>query len=166
MKNITLLATLVIIAFVNKINAQSTAIATATATIVNPISISKNLDINFGNIATNGSASTVVMDTNGVRTAGTGVTIPAGSVSQAAKFEVTGEGGYTYDLTMPETITISNSDLIPASMIVNSFTNNSNKQLVNGTEVFNVGATLNIKESQPVGTYTNPTGFNVSVNYN
>jgi hypothetical protein len=166
MKNITLLAILAFAVFSIDATAQSTANATATATIVNPISIAKDVDMNFGNIASNGSVGTVVMGTDGARVAGAGVTIPAGSLSTAAKFTVTGEGAYTYDLTLPSTITISNSDLIPADMVVNGFTSNSTKKLTGGTEVFFVGATLNLGASQAAGIYTNSTGFNVTVNYN
>jgi hypothetical protein len=166
MKNITLLAILAFAVFSINATAQSTATATATATIVKPISIGKNVDMNFGNIASNGSVGTVVMGTDGARIAGAGVTIPAGSLSTAAKFTVTGEGAYTYDLTLPSTITISNSDLIPADMVVNGFTSNSTKKLTGGTEVFFVGATLNLGASQAAGIYTNSTGFDVTVNYN
>lgn len=166
MKNITLLAILAFSAVSINATAQSTATATATATIVKPISIAKDADLNFGNIASNGTAGTVILGTDGARVAGDGVTIPAGSIATAAKFIVSGEGTYTYDLTMPTAITISNSDSTPASMVVNGFTNSSTKTLSAGTESFFVGATLNLGVSQPAGIYTNPTGFNVTVNYN
>jgi hypothetical protein len=167
MKNITLLAILAFAVFSINATAQSTATATATATIVKPISIGKNVDMNFGNIASNGSVGTVVMGTDGARIAGAGVTLPATTgTTTAAKFTVTGEGAYTYDLTLPSTITISNTDATPASMVVNGFTSNSTKKLSGGTEVFFVGATLNLGASQAAGIYTNSTGFDVIVNYN
>jgi len=166
MKKITLLAIFAIAAFSNNANAQATANATATATIVTPISISKSSDMNFGNIATNGSAGKVVMDEGAVRTAGTGVTLPAGSTPTAATFTVNGEGSYTYVLTLPTSITLSNTDTTPATMIVDQFTSIVDKQLANGTQSFGVGATLNLNASQPAGIYTNRTGFDVTVNYN
>jgi hypothetical protein len=167
MKNITLLAVLAFAVFSINATAQSTANATATATIVKPISIAKNVDMNFGNIASDGTASTVLMGTDGVRVAGAGVTLPSTTgTTTAAKFTVTGEGAYTYDLTLPSTITISNTDATPASMVVNGFTSNSTKKLSGGTEVFFVGATLNLGASQAAGIYTNSTGFDVIVNYN
>jgi hypothetical protein len=166
MKRITLIAILAVAAVANHATAQSTATATATATIVKPIGINKNVDMDFGNIASNGAIGSVVMGTDGARTAGAGVTIPAGSTSTAAKFTVSGEGAYTYDLTMPGTITISNSDTTTATMTVSGFTNNATNQLTGGIEVFYVGATLNLGASQPAGIYTNSTGFEVLVNYN
>jgi hypothetical protein len=51
-------------------------------------------------------------------------------------------------------------------MDVNGFTSNSNNKLTGGTEVFFVGATLNLGISQAAGTYTGSTGFDVIVNYN
>ena len=169
MKKITLLAILAIAAFSNNANAQSTASATATATIVTPIAITRTLDMNFGNIATNGTVGTVVLAPDNVRSLTGGVTLPAtkGTV-EAAKFTVTGEGAYTYALTLPadDTITITNASAVGKDMKVSTFTSNSTKTLTAGTETFSVGATLNLNASQPAGLYTNSTGFNVIVNYN
>ena len=168
MKKITVLAILAIAAFSNNANAQSTANATASATIVTPIAISKALDMNFGNIATNSAVGTVVLTPANARTKSGGVTLPAitGAVA-AAKFTVTGEGTYTYGLTLPadNTITITNGTAAK-DMKISTFTSNSTKKLTAGTETFGVGATLNLNASQPAGVYTNATGFNVMVNYN
>jgi hypothetical protein len=79
MKNITLLAMLAFAVFSINATAQSTANATATPTIVKPISIAKNVDMNFGNIASDGTASTVVMRIYDARVAVARVTISAGS---------------------------------------------------------------------------------------
>lgn len=169
MKKITLLAILAIAAFSNKVNAQATATATATATIVTPIAISKSVDMNFGNIATNTSDGTVMLPPAGDRIVTGGVTLPAinGTVN-AAKFTVTGEGAYTYALTLPkdDTIVITNASASGKDMKISAFTSDSKGKLVSGTETFNVGATLNLNASQPAGVYTNATGFNVTVNYN
>ena len=83
--------------------AQSTATATATAIIVSPISLTKNVDMNFGNVAVQTAAGgTVVLATDGSRTKTGGVTLPnvAGSPA-AASFTVDGQGAYTYAITLP-----------------------------------------------------------------
>src|ERR1700761_3318149 len=102
--------------------AQATATATATATIVTPISISKTVDMNFGNVAVSASiAGTVVLTPAGVRSATGCVTLPttAGTVS-AATFTVSGNGNYTYSITLPSTdLTISSG---ANNMTVNTFT--------------------------------------------
>src|SRR5258707_15610441 len=100
--------TLVITAFALLVSAsgsfaQSTATATATATIVTPISITKTVDMNFGNVAVQASTGgTVVLAPAGTRTTTGGVTLPvtAGTVT-AASFTVNGQGAYTYAITLP-----------------------------------------------------------------
>jgi hypothetical protein len=81
MKNKTklALAVLALTAFSTSSFAQASATATATATIVTPISITKTVDMNFGNVA--------------VQTGTGGVTLPAvpGTVT-AASFTVNGQG--------------------------------------------------------------------------
>src|SRR5476651_2008266 len=69
-----------IIAFSTSSFAQATATASATATIITPISIVKNVDMNFGNVAVSASlAGTVVLNPAGTRTTGGagGVTLPS-----------------------------------------------------------------------------------------
>jgi hypothetical protein len=149
--------------------AQATASATASATIVAPIGITKTVDMNFGNVAVSSSSGTVVLATDGSRSATGGVTLPAtsGTVT-AASFDVTGEGTYTYAITLPSTdytITrVSGSE----TMTVNTFVSNPSGTgaLTAGAQTLTVGATLNVAGSQVAGTYTNATGFDVTVNYN
>src|ERR1700750_3473097 len=93
------------------VHAQATATATATATIVTPITITKTVDMNFGNVAVSASlAGTAVMTPGGVRSTGGagGVTLPSttGTVT-AASFNVAGQASYTYAITLPTTATIS-----------------------------------------------------------
>src|SRR5882762_9744039 len=74
--------------------AQSTASATATATIVTPIGITKTVDMNFGNVAVQTSTGgTVVLTPTSTRSAFSGVTLPttAGTVT-AASFDIAGQG--------------------------------------------------------------------------
>ncbi|PSL34709.1 DUF4402 domain-containing protein [Chitinophaga ginsengisoli] len=149
--------------------AQETASATATATIVTPISIVKNIDMNFGNVAVQSTtAGTVVLTPAGVRSATGGVTLPntAGTVA-AAKFTVSGTSGYTYNITLPSTaLTITSGS---NTMTVTTFTSSpsgTSGTLTGGSEVLNIGATLNVSAGQPAGTYVSGTPFDVTVNYN
>lgn len=146
--------------------AQATASANASATIVTPISISKNTDMNFGNVATNGAVGTVVLSPAGGRTHTGGVTLPAatGTVT-AASFTVQGSGSYTYAITLPSSVIItSGSD----QMTVNTFTSTpaSTGTLSSGSQTITIGATLNLIASQAEGSYTSATPFPVTVNYN
>ena len=167
MKKIYLLALAVIGFSANSFAQSNVAATTASATIVAPISINKVTDMNFGNVAVqNATAGTVILAPAGTRTKTGGVSLPAtlGTVT-AASFTVTGEGIYTYAITLPtvDVTLISGGN----SMIVNTFTSlpSATGALTGGTQTLNVGATLNVSAAQAAGVYLSPS-FNVTVNYN
>ena len=148
--------------------AQSTATATATATIITPISIAKNTDMSFGNIAVQtATGGTVVLAPAGTRTSTSGVTLPAttGTVT-AASFTVNGNGTSTYAITLPTTVTLTHSGGVQ-TMAASSFTSNPSGTgaLSAGTQNIAVGATLTVAAAQLAGVYTSG-NFNVTVNYN
>lgn len=152
----------------SSVSAQATASATATATIVTPISITKQVDMNFGNVAVQSTTGgTVVLATDNSRTQTGGVTLPVvnGTVTAAA-FKVEGEGNYTYSITLPSAaLTITDGS---NNMTVSDFVSDPSGtgQLVTGTQTINVGATLNVSAAQASGTYVSATPFDVTVNYN
>ncbi len=166
MKKLLTLA-LVIIGFSVNSFAQVSATATASATIVTPITIANTGNMNFGNVATSATAGTVVLTPAGTRSKTGGVTLPVtGGTISAAHFNVTGTTGYTYAITLPTT------DITAAfgafSMIINAFTSNPSATgvLAAGAQTINVGATLNVGINQAAGLYTTATPFQVTVNYN
>jgi hypothetical protein len=148
--------------------AQETASATATAAVIAPISITKDVDMNFGNVAVQSTTGgTVVLTPEGTRTKTGGVTLPTttGTVT-AASFTIGGTGNYTYAITLPSTaLTITSG---ANTMTVTAFTStpSGTGQLTAGTQTLNVGATLNVSAAQPAGTYVSGTPFDVTVNYN
>lgn len=171
-KNFTLTFLIVaaLIGFSMSTSAQATGSATATGTIVTPISIVKVDDMNFGNVAVSATtAGTVVMTPAGGTSTTGGVTLPAtaGTVS-AASFTVSGEGTYTYAITLPATDYTITHTIDASTMAVNTFTSTptGTGALTAGSQTLNVGATLNVDAGQSAGTYTNATGFDVTVNYN
>jgi hypothetical protein len=146
----SLLAAALLITTAYGATAQSTANATATATILTAISITKTVDMNFGNISVQAATGgTVILSTAGVRSTTGGVTLPAtGGTVTAASFTIGGEGAYTYSVT--------------------AFLSNPSGTgtLTGGAQTLTVGATLTISAAQATGLYTSETGFNVTVNYN
>lgn len=155
-------------AFAFNSNAQSTATATATATVIAPISIAKNADMSFGNIAVQaGTGGTVILATAGTRTSTAGVTLPSttGTVT-AASFTVTGSGSLSYAITLPASVTLTHSGGVE-TMSAGSFTSNPSATgtLSSGTQNIAVGATLTVTAGQLAGVYTSG-NFNVTVNYN
>ena len=173
MKNIikSIAIAAVVIVSSNSSFAQALATASASATIITPITIVKTVDMNFGNVAVSATiAGTAVLAPAGTRTTGGagGVTLPAtnGTVS-AASFTVSGQANYTYAITLPTTATISDGS--SHNMTVNAFTSSPSATGLlssGGSQVLTVGATLNVTAAQTPGVYTNATGVPVTVNYN
>jgi hypothetical protein len=148
---------------------SSTAASSISATIVTPIGITKTIDMNFGNLAASTSAGTVVLTPEGTRTVTGGISLVSntGTVT-AASFEVTGEGSYTYSISLPnETFTLKRTSG-SETMLINNFTSipSGSGKLISGTQMIMVGATLIIDADQTIGEYVSETGFNVTVNYN
>lgn len=166
-----ILSALVLTAFAVNANAQATATATATATIVTPISITKNVDMNFGNIAVQASTGgTVILAPAGTRTTGGagGVTLPVvnGTVT-AASFTVNGNNSYTYAITLPSSA-VTLTGPAAATMDATAFTSTpSGTGTLSGAgaQTLLVGATLTVAAAQAAGVYTSG-NFNVTVNYN
>ena len=137
---------------------------------VKPLSIVKNIDLNFGNIAVSSAGGAVILAPNGIRTSTGGVTLPATTgATTSAKFTLTGENYLIYTILLPTSDLIL-TETIGASetMTVNAFTSTPNTigVLTTGTAIIMVGATLNVTALQPKGLYTNSNGFEVIVNYN
>ena len=156
---------------------SATTTANATATVIRPITVVSSADLAFGNVVPGASLGTlVVAATSGTptATASGGVTQPGtqfGTIT-AAKFDVGGEGGFTYTITLPTgAATISDAGAVD-SMTVDNFTSSivvtagalSNAIGSAGTQTFYVGGTLNVAANQPPSNYTGT--FSVTVAYN
>jgi len=158
-----------VIGFSANASAQETASASASATIVVPISITKDVDMNFGNVAVQSTTGgTVILSTASGRIPSGGITLPPatpGTVT-AASFSVAGSGTYTYAITLPSTaLTISSG---ANTMTVTDFLSDplTTGILTAGAQTLTVGATLNVAAAQPAGVYVSATDFDVTVNYN
>lgn len=165
MKNLVVLfaSILLMTIAIEGVKAQNLAEGTAqaAATIIAPMTITKNVDLNFGNVASGSSAGSVVLSTGGLRTA-SNVILPTavpGTVS-AAEFTVSGLDGSGYVLTLPASTTITSGT---ESMIIDTFTADATEILTGGTETFKVGATLKLAAGQAAGAYTG--SFTVTVDY-
>lgn len=152
--------------------AAPTATASASATIISPIAITKTSDLVFGNLAVGAVGGNVAISTADVVTisgAGTTVAQPAGNTGSpaAAVFGVTGEASLTYAITLPTDGSVSISDGASNTMQVNGFVSNPGTTGTlsgAGTDTLKVGATLVVGNNQVPGTYTGT--FSVTVAYN
>ncbi len=148
--------------------AQYNATASASATIITPITMSLLSNMNFGNVAVAaGTGGTVKMDTLGNRLPASGVTLPAtsGTVS-AASFTVSGAAGYTYSISFPLSCVITDGTHNMTVDAINSNPATTGTLGSDGTQKLEFGATLNVNAGQAAGAYTNTTGLSVTVNYN
>ena len=135
--------------------------ANVTITIAAPISISPVGDLDFGTMGPTGTAGTVTVSPAGVRDS-VDVDLFGGTPS-GASFDVTGEPGQVYFITLPSSATLTNGG---STMSVDNFEDDAGASptLVGGSDTFNVGATLNVGAAQAGGTYSGT--FAVTVNYN
>jgi hypothetical protein len=171
MKKIIFFAAIAMIAFTTNAVAQSSATGTAAtdAKVIAPITISKTVDMNFGNLVSTVAGGAIVLPTTGARTGdGTILAGPDGSPT-AASFTVGGEADYTYGITLPAgPFDVKNSDTEPATMAVGTFVSSPDATgtLTSSTETLLVGATITLLANQAPGVYTNDADLAVTVMYN
>ena len=166
-----LLITIILSGYFVHTFAQAYQSASATATVITPINLTKVSDLDFGNISVNAVAGVVILNPDGTRNTSGGVTLPAtsGNVS-ASQFNVMGMQGYTYSITLPPSVMINNTiGSGNETMIVDNFVSDppvSGNLGSTGTQTLNIGATVHVSANQAKGIYISPTPFDVSVNYN
>lgn len=165
MKNIYPILILLVLGFSNTARAQATATFTASVTIIQPIGITTTSHLNFANVdAKNGGE--IILSPNSVRTTSGEVQLSDGGIVSAASFEITGESGYTYGVSLPlDNYALSNGS---ESMLIHNFTTDfkGDNALASGSQKINVGATLKVNPNQTPGFYSTTTPLNVTVAYN
>jgi hypothetical protein len=153
--------------------AQVTDGAYAEAHIITPLTITKTVDLDFGNVAVINAPGTIVLTTASVRT-GTGgatpVANPTGIVT-AAEFTITGAPNSQVFVTLPDDLPT------PVQVVHTNGTDLMDVTLFNcnpasgflipagGSETLFVGATLNTNADQLPGDYHTLADFEVTVNY-
>jgi hypothetical protein len=161
---------IVMLAFTATSFAQVIETATASATIVAPLTITNTIPLNFGNLAVDATGGTVTLTavSSTVRSAGSAnVQLVSGVTPTSADFAITGLTGSTYTIALPAdgVVTLTGAG---TPMNVNSFTCSISPltagSLATGSETFYVGATLSVNGGQTPGTYAGT--FDVSVIYN
>ena len=139
----------------------------ARATVIVPITITKNVELYFGRFTDNGSGGTVTIATDGTRSkTGTVILSTVSGTPTAGTFDVTGDPNATYTITLPADSTVSLTG-VGTAMPVNTFVSNpatTGTLSAGGTQTINVGATLTVNGSQAAGSYTGT--YPVTVEYN
>jgi hypothetical protein len=149
-------------------HAQTSATATSSgsATVVEPFSANKISDLAFGTIVkpTTGTA-TVSVDVSGSRSL-TG-TVAVGGGAGAAQFQVLGQGGQAYSVTVPGSFNMTAGT---NTLVVTTTDNSGGGGTLSGsvgtysTATFGVGGAINLTTGTASGAYTG--SFTVTASYN
>jgi hypothetical protein len=154
---------IIMIAFAaNSFGQGATATANASATIITPLSITKTLDLSFGNISVGALAGgTIALTAANARTATGTCSFQLLPVSTVATFDITGAPGANLLVTLPASSTISNGAV---TMTIDNYAHDAPATIVGGALTFHVGGILNVNAAQAIGAYTGT--FDVTINYN
>jgi hypothetical protein len=146
---------------------------TATATVIEPIAITKAADLVFGKFAP-GAGGTVTVSTSGARTASGTILSAVGSSPTAAQFDVTGDNDATYsidwsgdiELTDPaslETMALTRiSELTAGGAVSGEVTEGTLS--AGGVQSIFLGGVLTVGATQAAGDYAGD--VTVTVEYN
>lgn len=147
----------------------ASAIANSTSTVIAAINIAKDTDLAFGSFAAGASAGTVTVTPGGARSSGGGVTVVA-STASAAKFDVTGQAGLGYSISVSATPLSSGGNTMTFTPI-SDLTASSNTTgtvavgtLTGGAQSIFVGGVLDVGANQVAGAYSGT--VTASVDYN
>jgi len=151
------LSAVALLGFQSSANA-ATGSATASATILSPVSVTKSSDLDFGKIIAGASAGTVTLTGAGTFTCGVGLT--CSGAHNAAAFGVAGSSNEIVTVSADSSVTLtSGSNSMTASLAPTA----STLTLAGGVASFNVGGSLAVGGNQAAGAYAGT--FNVTVNY-
>ena len=144
-------------------SAANNASATATATVVTPIAITKATDLVFGSFYPGATTGTVDVNTNGTRTVSGGVTTAGtGATPSAAKFDVTGQASATYTIAYASAVTLTGPGAPMALSQISDLTGAGGAATLvaagalsaGGTQSIYIGGSLAVGINQVSGAYT------------
>ena len=167
MKTLTIILSFVFISLGGTCFCQTSATAsfTASATIIQPIGVTTTSNMNFAGIDAK-SGGTITLTPENTRITSGNVVLANGAMVSAAAFEVTGEPGFAFSISLPqEDYVLSNGN---ENMIIKEFTSSftGGGNLTGGSKVVRVGATLNVNPNQTPGVYNSTRPMNITVDYN
>lgn len=139
------------------------ATADAGGDIISAVGLANTSGLYFGSVVPGSTATgKATVSHDGTLQCDAVLTCLGDNIS-AARFVVSGEVGNTYEITLPETITLtSGSDTMTVIQIIASSATGS--IAANGNDEFTVGGALQVSAGQAAGNYTGT--FVVNVDYN
>lgn len=147
-------------------NSQNSVSASinSRATVIDPIKITKAVDLDFGNVISSINPGKIVLSPDGSRIAD-GVQISntfPGNVTPAEARVI--HGNNKYSITLPESFTLYSLEDPNQILVIDEFIVISDSGPL--MDILKIGATLNIEANQSSGFYTNTSGFKVTISYN
>lgn len=156
MKKITLLSAFAMIAFTANSFGQESADGTSTTTVIAPITIAAEQTLAFGNVTENGSGGTVTVTAaaSASATGADGAQAVDGTVT-AGSFNVGGETGNLYEITLPSTTTtLTGADAAAPTIAVSGLNTDIAEGTIGTDGTFYVGGIITLTAGQAVDTYT------------
>lgn len=146
----------------------SSATASSSSTIIQPITIGKDVDLAFGRVVKPSSGNgTVTIGTDADAISVSGAVALAGVTTTRAKFTISGEGAQAVAITVPATMTMTNpaGDSLTVNLTsgLGSQTTLSGSLGGAGSATLYVGGDFTLASTTPTGQYTGT--FQVDVAY-
>jgi hypothetical protein len=144
--------------------ASATATFTASATIIQPIGITTTTNMHFANIdAKNGGV--VILTPENTRISNGDLHLVEGGTVSAASFEITGQKGYTFGISLPNgSHRLTNGS---ESLLLQDFTTDyKGGNLAGDKKTVRIGASLIVNPNQQPGDYKTTSELQITVNYN
>ena len=143
---------------------SATASFTASVTIIEPVEIQNISDMNFANIDARQGGIVILNPDNSRSTIGD-VKLDDSNTVSAAMFEVKGQNGYAYDVSIPQGEFIMQSGT--SSIVIRDFTLANESQSFNSIkQTLRLGASIEIEARQKPGIYVTPAPLEVTISYN
>ncbi|MFO7592973.1 MAG: DUF4402 domain-containing protein [Pseudomonadota bacterium] len=151
----------------------ASADGSATATVIEPVSVTETTPLAFGSLAVGAGGGDVIIDTAGTATSSGDVELISSSTTSQATFTITGEPDAAITVSLDGT-GAQLDDGTPGGdgtpMQLGGLTDSGlPATLTGGSVTFDVGATLTVNANQAPGAYSTATGdgspYSVTVNY-
>jgi hypothetical protein len=143
----------------------ATVQSTGRATVLKSLSVLKETDLDFGELAAGGAGTAVIDPASGALTT-TGLVLPIGSAAHRATFTATGSKNSVVLIRLPKNPVTLTRVGGTETMTVSNWTldGNTNRKIPPGNAfTFGVGGTLNVGAAQADGTYAGT--FTITVQY-
>ncbi|MCB7480124.1 DUF4402 domain-containing protein [Christiangramia sediminis] len=136
---------------------------TASANIIEPVSIRTTSNMNFANIDA-GNGGSVILKPDHTRSTTGDVRLDNTANVSAATFEVNGQNGYAYTINIPtESFRMLNGT---DELVLKNFNTGTISVLTSDSQTISLGATLEVAAAQKPGLYTTPYPIEITVSYN